>query len=86
MSPLRRHVTDLRPWLICTGPDLSVRSSVSVAMSDGHQIDKLSRRRLRLQVWGIAQFDLLIDAGIVAAIPDGTWNLQCGNDDQADGA
>jgi hypothetical protein len=44
-------------------------------MAYGHQVDELARCFLAFQVWGLAQIDLLIDAGVVAAIPYGTWNL-----------
>ena len=55
-------------------------------MAYGHEVDDLPRCILGFQVWGPAQIDLLIDAGVVAAIPDSTWNLQGCKHDQADGA
>ena len=44
-------------------------------MAYGHEVDDLPGSILGFQVRGLAQLDLLIDAGVVAAIPDGTWNL-----------
>jgi len=55
-------------------------------MAHGHEVEDLPRFILGFQVWGLAQIDLLIDAGVVAAIPDGAWNLQGCKHDQADGA